>query len=227
METIADTTTLTAIASVVALVAAGLGGWWWKRRADGRSACRHTDALTQFPTRQGFMIRARQALVERQSDPHPAALLMLDLDRFKKINERYGRAVGDRALAHFAAILRRCTGPSDLVARSAGEEFCALVSRDGAGEALQIAHAICEETRSNPFVLGGEAVPMTVSIGVAHYAAGGSLETMVARADRYLFLAKVRGGDQALDREPRLHSRAWTGAQPQVSRQSPDTTWAI
>ncbi len=227
METFAAPATLIAIAAAGALVAAGLGAWWWRRHADDRRACRHTDTLTQFPTRQGFMTPARQALVERQSDTHPAALLMLDLDRFKKINERHGRAVGDRALAHFAAILRRCTGPSDLVARLAGEEFCALVSRDGAGEALQIAHAICEETRSNPFVLGGERVPMTVSIGVAHYAAGGSLETMVARADRYLFLAKARGGDQAMDREPRLRSRAWTGTQPQGRRQSPDTTWAI
>ncbi|HMN82307.1 MAG TPA: GGDEF domain-containing protein [Burkholderiaceae bacterium] len=227
METFTDTATLTTIAAAGALVAAGFGGWWWKHRPDGRSACRHTDALTQFPTRQGFMTRARQALIERQSDMHPAALLMMDLDRFKKINERHGRTVGDRALAHFATILRRCTGSSDVVARLAGEEFCALVSRDDAGEALRIAHAICEETRSNPFVLGGERVPMTVSIGVAHYAAGGSLETMVARADRYLFLAKARGGDQAMDREPRLRSRAWTGAQPQGRRQSPDTTWAI
>jgi diguanylate cyclase (GGDEF)-like protein len=227
METLPAPVTLIAIIVAGLLVAAGLGGWRHRCRERLQRAGGDIDALTKCSTRQGFMIRARQALVERQSDAHPAALLMLDLDGFKKINERHGRAVGDRALAHFAAILRRCTGPSDLVARLAGEEFCALVSRDGAGEALQVAHAICEETRSNPFVVGGERVPMTVSIGVAHYAAGGRLETMVARADRYLFLAKARGGDQALDREPRLHSRAWTGTPPHARRQSPDTTWAI
>lgn len=222
MDTLAELSSLAAFAVVGAVVAVGARVAWTRHR---RARRRQTDPLTQLPTRQAFEQRARQALAERSGDPHPAALLMLDLDRFKKINERHGRAVGDRVLAHFAGILRRATGPSDLLARSAGEEFCLLISRDGAGDTLQVAQDLCAAVRQTPFAGAGEPITLSVSIGVAHFAAGGNLDTMLARADRYLYLAKSRGGDQALDREPRLRSRAWSGNPPTAS--APDTPWSV
>ena len=91
------------------------------------------DPLTGLANRRAFMIDADAAIARRASRSEPLAVLLADLDRFKKINDVFGHAVGDQVLKIFADVLRRCVGASDLVGRLGGEEFAILLPATGRG----------------------------------------------------------------------------------------------
>lgn len=151
------------------------------------------DMLTGVRTRRSFLEGARRAL-DRGGRP---VLLLLDLDRFKQINDRFGHASGDRVLARFAKLLRETSPEDALVGRYGGEEFCLLLP-DASPEAGRLhAQRLCDAVRATGFALSTET-PVTVSIGVASTPDGTTLEELLLAADRRLYRAKAEGRDRVV-----------------------------
>jgi diguanylate cyclase (GGDEF)-like protein/PAS domain S-box-containing protein len=154
-----------------------------------------TDGLTQLANRRHFMARldAHFARLARAGGP-TAAVLMCDLDHFKAINDRWGHAVGDRALRHFADILRSELGARDIAGRIGGEEFAVLLGASGLAEACAMAHRIRQRIAGESLMCAEGFVPLTVSIGVTEMsAADASAEAALSRSDFALYRAKKNG----------------------------------
>ncbi len=127
--------------------------------------------------------------------PDAVALVLIDVDRFKDLNDTHGHPVGDAALVHVAQLVRSAVRPSDTVARLGGDELAVLIPAS-LDDALARAHAVHDAVRRTPLPLGGAEVPMTVSVGVAHARVGAStFAELYAAADTALYRAKVAGRD--------------------------------
>ena len=160
-----------------------------------------TDGLTRLPNRRHFMsqLAADLATLRRTGGPD-AAVLMCDLDYFKSINDRFGHEAGDRALCHFAGILRQYLRPGDLAGRIGGEEFAVLLRATDLDDAHAIARRIRHQVAGEPFLDHGQTIAFTVSIGIAPLtAADPDAETALSRSDSALYRAK-RSGRNRIER---------------------------
>jgi diguanylate cyclase (GGDEF)-like protein len=127
------------------------------------------------------------------------AVLMIDIDHFKALNDLQGHAVGDRALQHLAAVMESQLRDIDHLARWGGEEFLALLPATAGRDALALAERLCERVRSVPLVKEEQRVPLTASIGVAEWQGPqDSLDALLGRADGALYSAKHAGRDRAV-----------------------------
>jgi diguanylate cyclase (GGDEF)-like protein len=169
---------------------------------DMRHMAQH-DSLTGLPNRALFTDRLRAALAAAQRDQQKLALLFIDLDQFKPVNDQHGHASGDLLLQHVADRLQRCVRASDSVARIGGDEFVVLLRTvDNAASAMAIAENICEALRPE-FVLGGHSARISASVGVALYPEHGASETELTKhADAAMYVAKERGSDCAVLYQP-------------------------
>jgi diguanylate cyclase (GGDEF)-like protein len=149
------------------------------------------DTLTGLRTRRSFIDEARRAL----ADERRPVLLMLDLDRFKQINDRHGHASGDRVLARFARLLREVSPEAALVGRYGGEEFCLLLPDASPDDGHAHAQRLCDAVRR---IDHGLSAPVTVSIGLASGSDGDTLEELLLAADRRLYRAKASGRDRVV-----------------------------
>ncbi len=151
------------------------------------------DALTGLPNRRAAD-ELLDGLLARQRDlGSPFALLLVDADHFKRVNDSQGHAIGDRALVHLGALLQRHARSVDLVARFGGEEFVLLLPDCDHDTALQVAERLRQEVQDEPLRLGGRKLALSVSVGVALGQAGESSAALLVRADRALYRAKNRG----------------------------------
>ena len=149
-----------------------------------------TDPLTSLANRRSFIRFLEDALVNRRTDGSALSLLLLDLDNFKYINDRFGHAAGDRVLQEIGRALLEQTGPQDIAARWGGDEFCvALVGVDESGANL-FAQRI--HRRIKAMSVGGAAgVSVDVSIGVAETTpADDSVASLMARVDTLMYGVK-------------------------------------
>ncbi len=156
-----------------------------------------TDALTGLLGRGAFLDSGRRVLGENAAARRPVALLMLDLDRFKTINDRFGHAGGDAVLQTFATTLTHVLRRRDIAGRIGGEEFCVLLA-DCPGECVHaITRRLHDRIRQALREVDGLPVNGTVSIGVATRApASGTLTALMKEADDALYLAKTSGRDR-------------------------------
>ncbi len=151
------------------------------------------DGLTGLANRMAFDERLGPALARARRAAAPAALLYLDLDRFKAINDTLGHAAGDAVLREFARRLRACVREGDLVARLGGDEFAVFI--EGAGplaSAEAIAGKLLREM-GRPIELPGGARVVGTSIGIGYAAAGAGPEALMSAADQALYAAKSGG----------------------------------
>jgi diguanylate cyclase (GGDEF)-like protein len=152
------------------------------------------DELTQLPRRALLLDRLAAALAQRSRSQDAGALLFVDLDRFKQINDKLGHAAGDAVLCAVAERLRSMVRDSDTVARLGGDEFVVLLPRlSGPGDAAAVGDKLLQAL-SRPVLFRGQGVQVAASIGIAHFgdraeSAAGLLE----RADAAMYAAKAAG----------------------------------
>jgi diguanylate cyclase (GGDEF)-like protein len=126
----------------------------------------------------------------------PLSMLMVDVDRFKQINDAHGHLVGDAVLAEVARKIVACTRSSDVVFRYGGEEFAVVLTNTRAEGARLLAERIRAGVDGHPVSVGGFRLPVSVSIGVAEFTAGEGAVDLLHRADKQLYLAKQLGRNQ-------------------------------
>jgi diguanylate cyclase (GGDEF)-like protein len=125
--------------------------------------------------------------------PRPIALLFLDLDHFKLLNDRQGHNAGDRALIAVAQALTTELRPSDLLGRYGGEEFVALLDGTTPQQVMPVATRLCRRVHRLEIPVGDESILLSISIGVAVYRDGDDVESLVERADQAMYEAKLSG----------------------------------
>ncbi len=151
------------------------------------------DQLTGAASRRAFDAAAVEALAADRRNGTALSLLVLDIDRFKAINDRYGHPVGDRVLAATVRAWQALLRDRDLLARIGGEEFVVVCPDTVAGKAHAIANRLLDATEALRFDDIDPALRVGVSIGVAQAQAGDTVETVLARADAALYRAKQAG----------------------------------
>ncbi len=172
------------------------------------------DHLTGLPNRASFMNNLWRALACANSERRMIAVLFMDLDDFKVINDTFGHARGDALLAQIGQRLAAAARTDDTVARFGGDEFVAL-----AGEAAEVSEVMCLAERfldrlRQPFVLNGHAVSLTASIGVSLSTPGHSWPNELLReADVALYQAKAAGKARVALYEPAMADHASQGAE--------------
>jgi diguanylate cyclase (GGDEF)-like protein/PAS domain S-box-containing protein len=152
------------------------------------------DALTGLPNRNLFQDRLVQAMALAKRNDWPMAVLFIDLDRFKLVNDTLGHGAGDKLLKEAAERLRTCVRSSDTVGRLGGDEFAAILSELGKpGDAGLVAQKIIDVFR-RPFDLDGKETYATASIGITLYPADSEIaEALVVNADAAMYRAKEQG----------------------------------
>mgnify|MGYP002777879526 CR=1 FL=1 len=167
------------------------------------------DGLTGLPNRLWFMEQLEKAIYQTKQDPkYQFALLFLDLDRFKVVNDSLGHAMGDRLLSEIATRLKACLPSNSTLSRLGGDEFTILLENCDAIQVQQIADQIHREL-STPFNLKGNEVFCTASIGIALSHSGYEHSEDVLRdADMTMYRAKALGKARSEVFEPAIHDRA-------------------
>jgi len=155
----------------------------------------HQDPLTGVALRRVLDVRLRAALETSRETGNPIAVALLDLDFFKRINDRYGHASGDRALVAVAEVLRRHVRDNDLCARYGGEEFTLLFDGLGGEAALAIVERLRGQVEELRVEHDGERLPLSVSAGIAAYpeVPSRTAEELLQVADSALYEAKRLG----------------------------------
>jgi len=152
------------------------------------------DPLTGLVNRRGFMMESAEIGKRQAQNPQLAAVLLVDLDNFKSINDRFGHAVGDKVLQIFAETAGHSIRPSDFIGRLGGEEFAAVLHNVGRERALVIAERIRSAFSEATAVVDGRPLGATVSIGVVFSDAPDfDLPELLVEADKALYEAKGRG----------------------------------
>lgn len=157
-----------------------------------------TDFLTGIPNRRHFLDLADLELARARRYGRPFSVLMLDLDLFKSVNDRYGHRVGDLALQKVVEVCRQALREVDVIGRLGGEEFGIMLPETDAEQAMQVADRVRQSiaAASVPLPQGG-SVCITTSIGVATYTeADPDFDGVLTRADRALYEAKRTGRDR-------------------------------
>jgi len=167
--------------------------------AKERTELRHrtaamVDPLTGIANRRSFLQDAALAAKRHIGNPRPAAVLLIDLDRFKSINDSFGHAVGDRVLAMFAEAARKSMRGSDLIGRFGGDEFAAMLLETNREKAVEVAERIRATFSQMTHDVDGHQVGATVSIGLVHCLERTlDIPELLTQADHALYCAKERG----------------------------------
>ncbi len=168
-----------------------------ERQAQERELLRlaTTDYLTGLANRRHFLEKVDMELERFKRYGRPAALLMMDMDHFKQVNDTYGHAIGDRALQHFAAIAQGILRRTDLLGRIGGEEFAALLPDADLAGAEHLAERLRAALATTPVPLEvGGILSLSISIGVTPFLAkDGKTSDILGRADRAMYRAKDQG----------------------------------
>ncbi len=153
-----------------------------------------TDPLTGLPKRRFFDMAAKKLLQLSNRNMRPFSALMIDIDYFKRVNDTYGHAVGDRVLVSVAQACQQSIRGADLSTRYGGEEFCFLLPETSSKGAHILAERLRADIAALKFESNGQSFFVTVSIGISEYFdTKDSLESLLARSDEALYEAKRAG----------------------------------
>jgi diguanylate cyclase (GGDEF)-like protein/PAS domain S-box-containing protein len=170
---------------------------WAAERAAAEERLRHIadhDALTGLYNRRRFEQELDRHIVHGRRYGMDGALLVIDLDRFKQVNDGHGHSAGDRVLATVARVLRARLRESDILARFGGDEFAVLMPHGGAAEAAELANLVVNTVRREVSTPAG---PLDASVGYALFEdATTSSDEVLSRADDAMYADKAEGGRQ-------------------------------
>jgi diguanylate cyclase (GGDEF)-like protein len=155
------------------------------------------DALTGLPNRFLFMEQLQKEIAQAQRVARKLAVLYIDLDRFKNINDSFGHTVGDKLLCEAGERLHQCVRESDTVARLGGDEFAIIINElDSAQHVITVAEQAIDEL-AKPFVIQGDENTVAASIGIAVYPHdGANIADLMRNSDIAMYRAKERSGSQ-------------------------------
>lgn len=153
----------------------------------------HNDTLTGLGNRRAFDEAFREVQDRKRRHGEQAGLLAIDIDHFKRINDRHGHAAGDEVLRSIASLMARNVRPMDKVFRIGGEEFVAILPGASSAQAREIANRLREAIAATPVPIDENAIGVSVSIGVATTAQAGEQQELMELADRALYEAKSTG----------------------------------
>ncbi|MEO8923144.1 MAG: EAL domain-containing protein, partial [Caldimonas sp.] len=166
------------------------------------------DSLTQLPTRVYFEDRLAAAATKADAGASRLALLFVDLDGFKPVNDTYGHSIGDLVLEQVGQRLKAMSRGKDVVARVGGDEFLLLLSNVQATESVaQVASRLIQGL-SQPYAIEGREVMISCSVGIAMYPDGCSHAKLIARADAAMYAAKRGGGSNHCFYSPAMDADA-------------------
>jgi len=158
------------------------------------------DQLTQLPNRRYLEMSVKTALTEYQVHGDAFGVLVIDIDWFKAINDRFGHASGDEALQVAAKTLSGALRTSDIVGRWGGDEFLAVIRHVDSGVMKQLADRCCALMAQSSVASGNERVPLSISVGGAVVRKEDTADTLIKRADELMYRGKAAGrGQAALD----------------------------
>jgi diguanylate cyclase (GGDEF)-like protein len=162
------------------------------------------DDLTGVGNRRHLVQRLTEECARSERSNQPFALLVIDLDGFKGINDTYGHAAGDACLQHFTLMAQTRLRPGDMLARSGGDEFCIVLPSSTLREGAMIARRVLEVCRADAEQCMGNDIPISVSIGVAQWTRemGAFPDRLIAAADHALYDAKKGGRNCFATYEP-------------------------
>ncbi len=170
------------------------------RLAQGLRHSADVDMLTGAHSRR-YLFETGEKILSSQDKPgrDPATLLLIDVDHFKRFNDTWGHALGDNVLRHCVSCIRDVVRAGDtIIGRYGGEEFCVLLPSIAPRDATLLAERIRRHIANNPYQHGDLALPVTVSIGIAHHVERGSMMAMLSQADERLYRAKHAGRNRVI-----------------------------
>ncbi|HVF36987.1 MAG TPA: GGDEF domain-containing protein [Sphingomicrobium sp.] len=151
----------------------------------------HRDALVPLANRRGMLRELETMIARHERHGTPAAILFVDLNGLKLLNDRCGHMGGDAALVLVANKLVEGTRTTDCVARLGGDEFCILLDHSDEASALDTAKRLVEAIAAEEFLFEGAAMPLSVAIGVTLLEKGDTPATILARADKAMYRVKA------------------------------------
>ncbi|MCO5108179.1 MAG: GGDEF domain-containing protein [Burkholderiaceae bacterium] len=157
-----------------------------------------TDELTGLHSRRHFFELSRERLRGRPAAGAVHHLLMIDLDHFKSVNDRFGHSVGDRALRHAARVLKKALKSSGVLGRYGGEEFCALIRSTSLADANRTIDELRRALEAAPMRAGAATIVLTASIGAVPVDDAESLERVLVHADHCVYQAKTEGRNRVV-----------------------------
>lgn len=154
-----------------------------------------TDTLTGIANYRYFVQALEQEIERTQRSGQPTSLIMIDIDFFKKVNDRWGHETGNQALIHISKLLQKTVRKLDIPCRYGGEEFAVILPNTNLGACLPVAERIRAGVEITPLDVDGKELSMTISLGIATYSDQDdiSVEELVKEADSYLYEAKESG----------------------------------
>lgn len=172
-----------------------------KRYQERLEAVALSDKLTGLSNRQALDLMLQRDMAEHRRTGMGLAILLLDLDHFKDINDKHGHLAGDAVLKRIALAIRAQLRDSDLVGRWGGEEFMVILKRTDLNAAMLVAEKIRQHIAATPVSYGKEQISLSSSIGVAVLRDNDTADSLLIRADRGLYAAKQGGRNLVRDSE--------------------------
>lgn len=158
------------------------------------------DELTSLYTRRALLQAAETYLELAEREQRVFSILVIDLDKFKAINDSYGHAAGDEVLRSFSQATEEVLRRSDIIGRTGGEEFAAVLPNTSKEEAYELGERLHSKIRNSSVQYEGESICYTVSMGIASSTVGtrANLEEMFKQADKALYMAKEANRNQTV-----------------------------
>jgi diguanylate cyclase (GGDEF)-like protein len=200
---IAALLTLAIVPSVHWLVYAPAPQGQYEEAPQDMSAVTVTDPLTRILNRRGITMGVLEAMAQAERYNTKLSIAMVDIDRFKRVNDEFGMRNGDKVLADLAAVLADSLRMPDKVGRYGGEEFMVVLPHTGLPAARKIAERIRANVANAKMSVNGKRAPLTVSIGVTQYAKGTDLELLLSRANAAVEEAKRDHGNRVVAQKER------------------------
>jgi diguanylate cyclase (GGDEF)-like protein len=199
LESGADTETETALRlALIAMTEAEKRIERQERRIQELENLSNTDELTGLLNRRGFMNNLRRALVFAARSHVSGSVIMIDLDRFKAVNDSYGHAAGDALLQTVAECLRHRVRETDSIGRLGGDEFAILMPGISKEIAVQRMEGLHRALNGRTLQWNGTPIPIGASLGLAHYGEGDDEASVLHRADEAMYESKLsRNGRRA------------------------------